>query len=1018
MATAKHSKPQARRLETGGTIDRSQPLRFTYNGKAMVGYAGDTVASALLANGVDVVGRSFKYARPRGIMTAGIDEPNAVLQLGGTRSTQTPNVRATEQMLYDGLVCSSVNGWPSTDFDAMGLLGKVGGEVMGPGFYYKTFMYPASFWMTYEAVIRKAAGLGRSPTMPDPETYDHMNHHTDVMVVGAGPAGLCAALAAAKTGVDVLLVDLQPEAGGELTAHQSDELIDGVAARDWVNQTLSTLQALPNVTVLLNTLVNGCHDHNFLTAVQRLQDHIAPKQRQSTARQRLHKIRAHQVILATGALERPLVFANNDLPGCFVAGAIVTYVKRYAVAPGERLVVCTSNDAGYEAAMAWHEAGKEVVAVLDARESVSGAAFDAATRAGIPVLPGHVMFEAKGKKRVKAVCVGMVNSANTMVLGSVKELECDTVATSGGFSPVVHLASHTGTRPVWKESALGFVPGDSAEALHTCGSVTGEHKLRDCLATGINTGQTAAAACGAENTAAAMAVPTCETAEVCDAEALYLIPHKQTPTRAPKQFVDLQNDVTAAAILTATREGFENIEHVKRYTALGFGTDQGKTGNVNGLAIVAHALGKSIQETGTTTFRPNYAPVSFGAVAGAHVGPLFDPKRFTAMQEQHVELGAAFEDVGQWKRPWYFPQGDETMDAAVRRECEATRTSVGILDASTLGKIDIQGPDAREFLGRVYTNSWAKLAPGRCRYGLMCGEDGMVFDDGVTACLAENHFHMTTTTGGAARVLNWLEIYHQTDWPELDVFFNSVTDHWSTMTISGPNSRALLATLCNDIDLSADAFGFMDWKAGTVANVPARVFRISFTGELSFEINVPAHYGAHVWAALMEAGKAFGITPYGTETMHVLRAEKGFIIVGQDTDGSVTPMDLDHGWAVHPQKPFSFIGKRGMAREDCVRPMRKQLVGLKTKDPSVVLPEGAQAVELGVMLEPPVPMIGHVTSSYYSMAAGRSIALALIKDGLNRYGDTIAFPLLDDRIVHAEICKPVFYDVNNDAQKA
>ena len=1008
---------QNRRLEKGGQIDRSKPLRFTFNGRKLQGYEGDTLASALLANGIDIIGRSFKYSRPRGIMTAGIDEPNAILQLGSLNkedsSIHTPNVRATEQALFDGLVCTSVNGWPSSNTDMMSVLGKIGGNVMGPGFYYKTFMFPSSFWLTYESVIRKAAGLGRSPKVADSEYYDHMNHHADVVVVGAGPAGLCAALAAAQSGADVLLIDNHSNAGGELLARGVTSTIDGKPALDWVAGVMSELEGSSNVTILLNTLVNGCHDHNFLTAVERRQDHLPPKLRSPNARQRMHKIRAAKVVLATGAHERPLVFANNDLPGCFTAGAIVTYVKQFAVAPGERLVVCTNNDSGYEAALAWHEAGTEVVAIVDSRQQVSGDAFSAALSAGLTIKYGHVVTEANGKKRVSSVSVSAVNANTSVVMGESQDLECDTLATSGGYSPVVHLASHTGSRPVWNEDAVGFVPGETHEARFFCGSLIGQHTLSSCLSTGIAAGLAAVEQVGAQ----AIKTPTTYEPTLTPTEALYLVPHKQAPTRAPKQFVDFQNDVTAAAIQTATREGFQNIEHVKRYTALGFGTDQGKTGNINGLAIVAKTLDKPIEETGTTTFRPNYAPVSFGAVAGAHVGPLFDPKRFTPMHSWHVKQAAAFEDVGQWKRPWFYPRGNETMDEAVRRECKATRESVGILDASTLGKIDIQGADAREFLGRVYTNAWAKLAPGRCRYGLMCGEDGMVFDDGVTACLSENHFHMTTTSGGAARVLNWLEIYHQTDWPELEVFFTSVTDHWATITISGPNSRKLLSTLCEDIDLSASSFKFMDWTSGTVAGVPARVFRISFTGELSYEINVPAHYGAHVWEALFDAGKAFDITPYGTETMHVLRADKGFIIVGQDTDGSVTPMDLDHGWAVNNSKPFSYIGKRGMAREDCVRENRKQLVGLKTKDPNVVLPEGAQAVELGVDLEPPVPMIGHVTSSYYSMAADRSIALALIKGGIDRYGEVIAFPLLDDRIVHAEICSPVFYDPNNDAQK-
>jgi len=521
----------------------------------------------------------------------------------------------------------------------------------------------------------------------------------------------------------------------------------------------------------------------------------------------------------------------------------------------------------------------------------------------------------------------------------------------------------------------------------------------------------------ADNATASLSVPSVSEVSQCAAMAMYLVPHTKAPTRAPKQFVDMQNDVTAAALQISTREGFESIEHVKRYTAMGFGTDQGKTGNVNGMAIVAKTLDQTIAETGTTVFRPNYTPVTFGAVAGAHKGALFDPKRFTPMHKWHVEHGAKFENVGQWKRAWYFPREGESMQDTLNRECLATRNSVGILDASTLGKIDIQGKDAREFLGRVYTNAWAKLAPGRCRYGLMCGEDGMVMDDGVTSCLAQNHFLMTTTTGGAASVLSWLELYHQTEWPEMDVYFNSVTDHWATMTIAGPNSRALLSKVCTDIDLDKDAFKFMDWREGNVAGTPARVYRISFTGELSYEINVPAHYGLHVWEALFEHGREYGLTAYGTESMHVLRAEKGFVIVGQDTDGSITPIDMDHAWAVANNKPFSYIGKRGMAREDCLRPNRKELVGLATVDPNEVLPEGAQAVR-NPEQSIPMTMVGHVTSSYYSANLGRSIAMGVIRDGLKRMGESVYFPLADGRTIEARICSPLWLDADGVRHKS
>jgi len=1009
---------QSNRLSAGGRIDRRKPIRFIFNNRPLMGYVGDTLASALLANGINLIGRSFKYGRPRGIMTAGVEEPNAILQLGATDATQTPNIKATEQMLYNGLVCHSVNGWPSVNHDVMGVFGKLGGALMSPGFYYKTFMFPKSRWETYETFIRKAAGLGRSSTKRDPDRYEHINQHADVLIVGAGPTGLIAARDAARRGARVILADEQDEFGGSLL--HSREEIDGLPAMQWADKIITELTRNVDVLLLPRTTVNGYHDHNFLTARERITDHQMISVAGRRVRQRMHKIRATSVILATGAHERPLVYANNDLPGCFTCSAISTYIQRYAVIPGNRLVVMTSNDSGYQSAFDWHDAGRTVVAIVDTRQSAESRVLETASEKGIQVMTGSAVIEVKGRKHVRGAIVAPINAAGSFVTGETLLLECNTVASSGGWSPAVHLSCHTGSRPVWNENVLGFVPGPTLEKRFDAGAVRGQQSLFSCFADGVIAAANATTASGhnVDGISAKGELPTTTGANdiIGEPMAVYLVPHTQTASRAPKQFVDMQNDVTAAGIEMTTREGFESIEHVKRYTALGFGTDQGKTGNINGMAIVAKALGKSIQETGTTVFRPNYTPVSFGVVAGAHADILFDPQRFTPMHEWHLEAGAEFENVGQWKRPWYFPQPDETMQEALEREQLATRNGVGILDASTLGKIDIQGKDARTFLERVYTNAWQKLAVGRCRYGLMCGEDGMVMDDGVTSCLAENHFLMTTTTGGAAHVLSWLEIYHQTEWPELEVFFTSVTDQWATMTIAGPDSRKLLSEL-TDIDLSPETFKFMDWRAATVADVQARIFRISFTGDLSYEINVPAHYGLHVWRALFEAGEKYDLTPYGTETMHILRAEKGFVIVGQDTDGSVTPIDLDHGWAVANNKSFSFIGKRGMQRADCLREDRKQLVGLETVDPGEVLPEGAQAV-----FDPdqtiPMTMVGHITSSYYSAFLGRSIALGLIKGGLNRKGESVFFPLASGKVIEAVITSPVFVDPEGVRQSA
>ena len=1001
---------QKNRLQSGGRIDRSKSLKFTYNGKSYQGFLGDTLASALLANGIDVIGRSFKYSRPRGIVAAGAEEPNAVMQLGATEATQVPNVRATQQELFDGLVSAATNGWPNVDTDLMGVVGKIGGKMMPPGFYYKTFMFPQSLWHTYESVIRKGAGLGRSPVENDPDEYDNINQHCDVMIVGAGPAGLAAAQAAARAGARVIIADEQAEFGGSLLS--SKEQLDGKPASEWVSSVVEELAGYKDVMMLPRSTVNGYHDHNFLTIHQRCTDHIADKAPAGQVRQRMHRVRAKWVVLATGAHERPLVFGNNDVPGCMVAGAVSTYINRYGVVPGNNLVLMTTNDYAYQTALDWDDAGRKVAAIVDTRANPSGARVEEARKRGLNIITGSAVIEVQGSKRVTGVSIAPISADGKQVTGSVTKLSVDTVASSGGWSPVIHLSCHTGSRPVWSDEVYGFLPGPTVQKQLTAGGINGQYDTAAALAQGLEAGQKAISEMGL--TATDVALPSTESVAEGASMALFHIPHTKGTSAAPKQFVDYQNDVTAAGIELACREGYESIEHVKRYTAMGFGTDQGKLGNINGMAIAANVLNQTIPETGTTIFRPNYTPITFGAIAGRNCGALFDPERYTAMHKWHVEHGAKFEDVGQWKRPWYFPKPGESMQDALNRECVATRESIGILDASTLGKIDIQGKGAREFLGRVYTNAWAKLPVGKCRYGLMCGEDGMVFDDGVTSCLGENHFLMTTTSGGAARVLEWLEIYHQTEWPELEVYFNTVTDHWSTMTISGPNSRKLLAEL-TDCDLSNENFSFMDWKQTTVAGVPARVFRISFTGELSYEINVQANYGLHVWEKLFEHGEKYNLTPYGTETMHILRAEKGFIIAGQDTDGSVHPYDLGMGWAVSQNKPFSFIGKRGMAREDCVREDRKQLVGLKTTDPKAVIPEGSQGV-FDPKAPIPMPMVGHVTSSYWSENLGHSVAMGFVKGGLSKMGEKVYYPLANGTVIEAEICSPIFLDPKGERQ--
>lgn len=994
------------RLTAGGRIDRNRVLRFTFNGRPYQGHPGDTLASALLANGVSLVARSWKYHRPRGVLSAGVEEPNALVQLfDGARTV--PNARMTEVSLVEGLSASSIHASPSVEFDVKAVSGWFS-RLIPAGFYYKTFMASQAAWHFFEKHIRASSGLGASPTVKDPDRYEKRFAHCDVLVVGGGIAGLAAALAAGRSGARVMLCDEQAEPGGWLLS--SDEKVDGVPAAQWVEQAHQELASLPEVFVLPRTTAFGYHDHNLVTLIERRGDHL-PEAEAPVFRERLWKVRAKQVVLATGAHERPLVFGNNDLPGIMLASAVSTYVRRYAVLPGRRAMVFTNNDTGYDAALALHGAGASVV-VIDARSESAGSLSERAHAKGIQILAGHVITEARGRKRVSGAVVQALDASDRLI-GSPRELACDLVAVSGGFSPVIHLHCQAGSKPVWADEHAAFLPGKSAQAETSAGGCLGLQSLFLCAHSGWAAGTAAAQAAG-------FAAPSARAPRAAETQAgplrpLWLVPHAKPVSRAPKQFVDLQNDVAASDIHLAVREGFESIEHVKRYTAMGFGTDQGKTGNINGMGIAAQALGKSIPQVGTTTFRPNYTPVTFGAVAGLELGEAFEPVRTTAIHPWHVRHGALFEDVGQWKRPWYYPKPGEDLHAAVKREVLAVRNAVGTLDASTLGKIDIQGPDAATLLNWVYCNAWSKLEVGKCRYGLMLDENGMVFDDGVTVRLAENHFLMHTTTGGAARVLAWLERWLQTEWPHLKVYLTTVTDHWATTALAGPKSRDVLMKICKDVDFDDAAFPFMSYREGTVAGVKARIMRISFSGERSYEINVPAADGLRVWEAIQAAGAPYGITPYGTETMHVLRAEKGYIIVGQDTDGSVTPVDLGMGGMVAKTKDC--LGKRSLARSDTARPDRKQFVGLLTDDPQIVLEEGAAIVE-GPAPSIPARGQGHVTSSYASPTLGRSIALALVKGGAQRMGERVHVSMQGGRTVTATIANPVFFDPKSERQNA
>ena len=989
------------RLVGGGRIDRRRRVNFRFNGLRFEGYQGDTLASALLANGVRTVARSIKYHRPRGFFAAGAEEPNGIFTLrrAGANEPVIPHAPGTTAELAEGLEAHAVNGWPSLAFDLAGGLHWLGG-LLPAGFYYKTFMWPRAAWPWYEWAIRRMAGNGRAPDGPDPDRYDKRNAFCDVLVVGGGPAGLAASLAAARAGARVILADDQPELGGSLLGAR--RRLGGKPALAWVANCAAALVEEPEVTVLTRTTAFGYYDHGFVAALERRADHLPPHRRRGP-RERLWRIRAARVVLAAGAAERPLVFENNDRPGIMLAGAAAAYVNRYGVAPGRRAVVFTNNDSAWRAALDLAEAKVDVAAVVDVRPRPDGPLVERVKEAGIRVLAGHAVMDTRGRSALRGVRAARLDGSSAL------DLDCDLLAVSGGWNPNLHLHAQSGGRPVFDEARGCFLPGPPVQPETGVGACRGTFRLDACVREGAEAGREAALASGFRDVGVISAPQTDEEGRTEPAPVWMAHPGRRPPRRA---FVDFQNDTTAADLELAVREGFESIEHVKRYTLLGFGTDQGKLGNVTGMALVARALGRPAAEVGATTFRPPYTPVTFGAVAGLATGERHDPLRVTPMHGWHEAEGAVFEPVGQWLRPWYYPRPGEDMHAAVARECLAAREGAAIFDASTLGKIDVQGPDAGAFLDRIYTNDWSALAVGRCRYGLMLGEDGMVMDDGVTARLGEHHYLMTTTTGGAAHVLAWLERWRQTEWPDLRVRFTSVTDQWATIAVVGPRSREVLAGLCEGVDLAPGAFRFMQLREAVCAGVPCRIFRISFTGEMSFEINVPADYGRYVWDRIVEQGADLAITPYGTEAMHVLRAEKGFIVVGQETDGSVTPGDLGMEWLLSKSKDF--IGKRSLARIDCRRSDRRRLVGLLTRDPEEVLPEGAQIVDDPFTFLP-APMVGYVTSSYWSPCIRRSIALALVAGGQERAHVHAA--LEDGRFVPAEVVSPVFLDPLGERQR-
>ncbi len=971
-------------------------IAFTFDGKRYFGNEGDTLAEALINNNIFLVGRSFKYHRPRGIISAGVEEPNGIVQLESGNITE-PNVRATEIIIYEGLSAKSQNNWPNVNFD-IGAINDFLSPIFPAGFYYKTFMWPPKFWEKYEYFIRKAAGLGESPTEDDPDKYEHFHYHCDILIVGGGISGLITAELAGRANLKVLLLEQQLHCGGEIDTKKSIE--DG--PEKLVKEIFFNLKKYPNVKIVNNTSVFSYMHYNYLLACQKINN--------KDIRQIIWKIRAQKVVLATGSIERPLTFHNNDRPGIMLSHSAKLYANKN-INLGKNIVLFTNNDYAYQSAIDFKKLNSSNnIKIIDLRENSTGDLVKEAESLGIKILFNHIITNTYGRKKINSVFVHKFDHTANKIINAYGKIPCDILCMSGGWNPTVHLFTQSKGKLVYRDSDATFIPYKSFQNEISVGACNGTFELQKIIDETFN--KVSKLILEFEKN---IKIPKYKNLENIKKifydkmKHLWIIPSNINFGRT-KMFVDFQNDVTAKDIKLALKEGYKSIEHIKRYTTTGMATDQGKTSNVNALGIVSKLTNIPIHEIGTTTFRLPYTPVTFGALAGRHVKEFFDVERTTPMHQWHLDNGARFEDVGQWKRAWYYPKDDEDMNEAVNREVKATRDWIGVLDASTLGKIDIKGRDASEFLNRVYTNSWSKLEVGRCRYGLMLGDDGMVIDDGVTSRISENNYVMTTTTGNAASVMSKLEDWLQTEWPELKVYLTSITEQFATISINGPYAPDLMKKLCPNIDFSSINFPHMSFKNIDIDNVTCRVMRISFTGEMCYEINIPSSYAKSLWIKCFDLGKQYNITPYGTEAMHVLRAEKGFIIVGQETDGSVTPLDLDMSWIVS-QKKYDFIGKRALYRSDTIREDRKQLVGILTKNPNLVLEEGAQLVEK--ITKPPMNMIGHITSSYFSPNLGRSIALALVKKGLKNKGKTIYAPM-PDKNVEVEITNPIFVDPLNE----
>ena len=985
------------RLEKNGLINRNNKISFSFNGKKYYGYEGDTLSSALIANGVHLVGRSFKYHRPRGFFGAGVDEPYAIVQMIRDGATD-PNVRATEQELFEGLEAKSVNCWPSVNFD-IGAINNFLNIFFPAGFYYKTFMWPKSFWYhIYEPFIRKAAGFGSASIKHDTERYEHKYEYCDLLIAGSGPSGLASAYAAAKNGAKVILAEDKPRFGGTLLT--SEVNIGNQTGKEWSENIVAELKEMPNVIIKNRSQIFGYYDHNMLVMSERVTDHL-PKSNKFTPKQRLWYIRSKEVLISSGSIERPIVFGNNDTPGVVLSSAAKEYMKVYGVLVGKNPIVFTNNDSAYETAIEFKKNGIDPI-VLDSRENPNSELVNQALNMKIDIKFSHVVVAAKGYKKVKSADIALI-SKNKKDLSNIQNIKCDCICVSGFWTPTIHLASQSGGKTKFKEEIDAFIPTDSKQNETTLGSANGIFNLEETLKTSID--KSFEISNKITNKNQKISVPQVSEQKHSKHDKFWCVPLPEG--KKYKRFLDFQNDVAVSDIELAIREGYRSIEHVKRYTTLGMATDQGKTSNLNGLQLVSGIENKVVPSVGHTTFRPPYTPITIGAIVGREVGKHSKPTRKSPMHKWHENNNAVFVDAGVWLRPRYYKIGDENLFDASKREAENVRKNVGVCDVTTLGKIDVKGPDASEFLNRVYTNAWLKLPIGKARYGVMLREDGIVMDDGTTTRISEHHYHMTTTTAQAANVLSHLEYYLQVVWPDLNVNVVSTTEQWAGAAIAGPNSRKLLEKLFPNSDVSNEGLPFMGYLEGDLFGVKARIFRISFSGELAFEVNVESNFGNYMWEKIIEIGKEFNIQPYGTEALSTLRIEMGHV-AGSELDGRTIPYDT--GLDGLASKKKDFIGKRSLNRKAFIADDRQRIVGLVPIDKKTSIPEGSHLVK-DSKGKIPIPKLGHVSASCWSVEHNNPFSLAILKDGKNMIGQKLyAMSPLKDKTIQVEVVSSHYVD--------